>query len=126
MAGEGSCSDIAVTVKGSGPLKAGAGALRIRKPKKKARKKTEIWRLNNQEAQKRFRRRQKVRLARTWRQSRRRLPFIRCPWVAVCLVWCVQRGGRELQMRSGRDHTSATCTANSICRGRSDGACAPL
>ena len=51
-----------MTVKDSGALKEDAGALRVKKPKRKARKKTEMWRLNNQEAQKRFRKKQKVRL----------------------------------------------------------------
>ena len=50
-----------MTVKDGGPLKGNAGALRVKKPKRKARKKTEMWRLNNQEAQKRFRKKQKVR-----------------------------------------------------------------
>ena len=52
-----------MTVKNLCPLKADASAPRIRKPERKARKKTEVWRLNNQEAQKRFRKKQKVRSA---------------------------------------------------------------
>lgn len=94
-----------MTVKDCGPLKGDAGALRVKKPKRKARKKTEMWRLNNQEAQKRFRKKQKV------RQIWRRHPFMSSPERLRCL----HREGRRPEASSGETMTGATCKLEPFC-----------
>ena len=94
-----------MTVKGSGPLKDKAGALRVKQPKRKARKKTEMWRLNNQEAQKRFRKKQKV------RQIWRRLPFISGPE----RLRHVNMEGRQPHRSSGETMTGARCAVEPFC-----------
>jgi hypothetical protein len=88
-AGEASSSNVTVAARDFEPGTRSETSEAPAKPKKKPRKKTDLWRLNNQLAQKRFRQKQKVCLLKKTRLQQSKL-FI----LPFCAYRAFLQGGK--------------------------------